>query len=184
MVDGMEACIKVPILPICVTKTSIRSAKIWKTISRDLNGTPTDIVFQIFADRILVLVTQIGKIGTLIQASIPSTIPLLPAPPPDPSEPQVQPLPLPPAAIQLTPLFGSAQSEHMQTLHSLYAAQIATIVWTAESEGPLEVVRRNMVVGIALRKSDGTSDGNGLSQQEREVFVGVMNMLRDALADN
>jgi len=69
----------------------------------------------------------------------------------------------------------------MQTLHSLYAAQIATIVWTAGSDGPLEVDRRNVVVGIALRKSDG-ADGDGLSQQEKEVFVGVMDMLRDSLA--
>jgi proteasome assembly chaperone 3 len=71
----------------------------------------------------------------------------------------------------------------MQTLHSLYTAQVATIVWTAESNGPLEVDRRNVVVGIALRKSD-CMDGGGLSQQERDVFVGVMDMLRDSLAGN
>ena len=71
----------------------------------------------------------------------------------------------------------------MQTLHSLYTAQVATIVWTAESNGPLEVDRRNVVVGIALRKSDGM-DGGGLSQQERDVFVGVMDMLQDSLAGN
>src|SRR5882672_11438681 len=106
---------------------------------------------------------------------MPSTTPLLPAPPPDPSDPYCHPLPPPPSAIQLTPLFGSAPSEHMQTLHSLYTAQIATIVWTAESDGPLEVDRRNVVVGIALRKSDGAGDG-GLSLQEREVFKGVMDM--------
>jgi len=69
----------------------------------------------------------------------------------------------------------------MQTLHSLYAAQIATIVWTAESDGLLEVDRRNIVVGIALRKSDG-GDGGGISPEDREVFVGVMDMLRELLA--
>lgn len=68
----------------------------------------------------------------------------------------------------------------MQTLHSLYAAQIATIVWTAEAEGALEVDRRNVVVGIALRKSEG-DDNDGLSEQERNLFVGVMEMLRDSL---
>jgi proteasome assembly chaperone 3 len=69
----------------------------------------------------------------------------------------------------------------MQTLHSLYAAQIAMIIWTAESDGPLEVDRRNVVVGIALQTSDGAGSDD-LSQEEREVFMGVMDMLRDSLA--
>lgn len=68
----------------------------------------------------------------------------------------------------------------MQTLHSLYAAQIATIVWTAESDGGLEGERRNVVVGIALKKSD-EGDDEGLSERERNLFVGVMEMLRDSL---
>jgi hypothetical protein len=41
-----------------------------RKISKDLNGTPTDIVFQAFADRILVLVTQMGKIGTLVHSHL------------------------------------------------------------------------------------------------------------------
>jgi proteasome assembly chaperone 3 len=71
----------------------------------------------------------------------------------------------------------------MQTLHSLYAAQIATIVWAAESDGLLEVDRRNVVVGIALRKLDG-DDGGGLSQQDRDIFLEVMDMLRELLAQS
>lgn len=118
-----------------------------------------------------------------IQASIPSTTPLLPAPPPDPLQPNLHPLPPPPAAIQLTPLLGTAPSEHMQTLHSLYAAQIATIVWAAESDGLLEVDRRNVVVGIALRKLNG-DDGGGLNQQDRDIFLEVMDMLRELLAQS
>lgn len=118
-----------------------------------------------------------------IQASIPSTTPLLPAPPLDPLQLDLHPLPPPPAAIQLTPLLGAAPSEHMQTLHSLYAAQIATLIWAAESDGVLEVDRRNVVVGIALRKSDG-GDGEGLSQQDRVIFLEVMDMLRELLAQS
>lgn len=93
------------------------------------------------------------------------------------------PLPSPPAAIQLTTLLGSAPSDRMQTLHALYASQIATIVWAVDSEGPLEIDRRNVVVGIALRKSGAAPEDEGLSQQEREVFVGVMKMLGDLLVD-
>jgi len=37
-----------------------------RQISRNLNGIPTEIVMQAFADRILVLITQMGKVGTLV----------------------------------------------------------------------------------------------------------------------
>lgn len=33
---------------------------------RMLNGHPTEILIQTFADRVLVLVTQMGKVGTLV----------------------------------------------------------------------------------------------------------------------
>ncbi|KII88402.1 hypothetical protein PLICRDRAFT_175996 [Plicaturopsis crispa FD-325 SS-3] len=149
--------------------------------SRDLNGNHTDVVLQAFGDRILVLVTQMGKVGNLIQATIPPTVPLLPAPAPDSGNPNIQTLPPPPAAIQLTSLLGGGPTEHMQTLHSLYASQIATIVWTAESQGPLEVDRKAVVVGVALRKSEGDESG-GLSESERDVFLGVMSMLNELLS--
>jgi hypothetical protein len=98
-------------------------------------------------------------------------------------EPNIQLLPPPSSAIQLTPLLGGAPSEHMQTLQSLYTAQIATIVWIAESDNPLEVVRRNVIVGIALRKSD-CDDVDKSSQYEKEMFRGVMKMLQHSLANN
>ncbi|KAG1772773.1 hypothetical protein EDD22DRAFT_860008 [Suillus occidentalis] len=70
--------------------------------SVELEGVHTDIMIQGFADRILVLVTQMGKVGNLIQASIPLTTPLL-------SAQEDSLLPSPPAAIQLTPLLGEAK---------------------------------------------------------------------------
>ncbi|KAJ7172401.1 hypothetical protein C8R46DRAFT_858106, partial [Mycena filopes] len=144
-------------------------------LCRELEGNDTEIVLQTFADRILVLVTQLGKVGNLIQATIPETIPLFPAVQ-DPAQPNVQALPEPPAAIQLTPLLGNAPSQHLQTLHSLYAAQIATIIWTTGS--PLEVSRKSVIVGIALRKSEGQDD-DGLTETERSVFTGVMSMVAE-----
>lgn len=71
----------------------------------------------------------------------------------------------------------------MQTLHSLYAAQISTIIWTAESAGATEGDRRNVVVGIALRKSDEDTD-EGLSEKERGLFLAVMSMLQELLANS
>ncbi|KAI0707614.1 hypothetical protein C8Q76DRAFT_628244 [Earliella scabrosa] len=149
------------------------------TLVRELEGKQTDVLLQAFADRILVLVTQLGKVGSLIQATIPSTMPLLPPPPPDPSEPNVVPLPIPPPSLQLTPLLGSAPSERIQTLHNLYASQIATIVWTMEEASVLEADRRAIVVGIALAKTTGPLNSSELTPHDRAVFYGVMEMVRE-----
>lgn len=150
--------------------------------SVEISGQQTEVLIQSYLDRVLVLVTQLGKVGNLIQASIPQTSPLPPVPKSDPNEPNASPLPEPPASIQLTPLFGSASSEHVRTLHSLYASQIATIVWTTEAEQALDAPsRRTVIVGIALKK--GSDDGNSaLSGNERAVFHGVMNVIRDMLS--
>ncbi|KAG6376337.1 hypothetical protein JVT61DRAFT_2318 [Boletus reticuloceps] len=109
-----------------------------------------------------------------IQVSIPSTA--------DPnahtsfndSDPR-EPLPSPSPAIQLTPIFGSAPSAHAQTLYSLYAAQIATLLWlTIGGE------HRNVVVGIALRSSKGHEEGE-VSEEEQQTFLAVMEGLRTIL---
>lgn len=86
-------------------------------------------------------------------------------------------IPEPSPAIQLTPLFGSAPSEHLQTLYSLYVPQIATIIWRHESQRGLESSRRSVVVGLALSKLDSQED----MRVEREIFEGVMSMVHDLL---
>lgn len=35
-------------------------------IARELDGAQTEVLLQAFADRILVLITQVGKVGTLV----------------------------------------------------------------------------------------------------------------------
>ncbi|KAF8965264.1 hypothetical protein BDZ97DRAFT_1904150 [Flammula alnicola] len=145
--------------------------------SRDLDGKNTQVFLQSFADRILVLVSQMGKVGNLIQATLPATASLLP-PSAEASQPNKILLPEPSPATELVPLLGSAPSAHLQTLHSLYASQIATIIWTEESKNGLEAFRRSVVVGLAL-KSGNPEDGAG--QGEREVLEGVMSMVYDLL---
>lgn len=146
--------------------------------SKEIDGQNTDVLLQYYADRILVVVTQFGKVGNLIQASIPSTAPLLvPSDAPDAGEDQ---LPQPPPSIQLTPLMGSAQSDHMHTLNSLYASQIATLVWLAEEEA-LRPTRRNVVVGLALRRTDSETIP-ALVDVEKRTFVQIMGVVREALA--
>lgn len=109
---------------------------------------------------------------------MPETAPLLPAPSLDPTEPNALLLPPPPPSIQLTPLLGNAPTDHLRTLHALYASQIATILWTAETEGLMDTGRRSVIVGLALRKSD-TEGSEGLTEAERESFHGIMGMVTE-----
>ncbi|KAI0819540.1 hypothetical protein BC628DRAFT_1402112 [Trametes gibbosa] len=150
-------------------------------IARELDGVSTDVLLQLFADRVVVLVTQLGKVGSLIEASMPSTMPLLPPPPPDPMAPNELPLPIPPPSLQLTPLLGGAPTEQIQTLHSLYASQIATLVWTLEEASAFEAERRPVVVGIALARAAQPSQSSELSAHDRSIFRGVMGMVRELL---
>ncbi|KIY48265.1 hypothetical protein FISHEDRAFT_43754 [Fistulina hepatica ATCC 64428] len=141
-----------------------------------VHGIETDVLVQRFADRVLVLVTQLGKVGSLVNSS-PTTY----ATPSD--EAQQQRLPAPSPAIQLTPLLGSAPTAHVQTLHSLYVAQIATLVWTTD---PPFVARRSVIVGLALKGDSAHagaagSDGAELSEAERATFSGVMALVREVL---
>lgn len=117
-----------------------------------------------------------------IQASIPSTAPLLPnsatISDSEHAEDVVSELghalPSPPPSIQLIPLLGSAPTEHIQTLHSLYASQAATLVWLSVEKHGGE--RKPVVVGIALRKADVWDE-----VKERKTFLGVMKMLQELL---
>ncbi|KAF9075213.1 hypothetical protein BDP27DRAFT_1380828 [Rhodocollybia butyracea] len=139
----------------------------------------TEISIQYYADSTLIIVTQAGKVGNLIQASLPATVPIIFSP--QDSEPNAPLLPPPPIAIQLVPLLGSAPSDRTQTLHNLYVAQIATIVWLSQSENPLQAARKNVVVGIALRRTNETGDSD-LSETERKTFYGVMSAIQDLLS--
>ncbi|KIP09551.1 hypothetical protein PHLGIDRAFT_102801 [Phlebiopsis gigantea 11061_1 CR5-6] len=152
-------------------------------ITQVLEGIPTDVVIQPFADRIFVLITQLGKVGSLIEATIPEATPLLPPPPPPPESSEV-PLPVPPAAINLKPLLGVAPSEHLETLYSLYAAQVATLVWTIGGSSSLGDTRRAVIVGIALKRFSGGEGNESVGEQERRVFRGAMRTLRDLLVQS
>ncbi|KAG9028440.1 hypothetical protein FS837_003885 [Tulasnella sp. UAMH 9824] len=153
--------------------------------ARSINGIHTEVLVQSYGDRILVLVTQLGKVGCLIHASIPAATPLLP-----PLAPPALP-PIPPA-IALTPLLGQPPSG-MQTVYNLYASQIAAILWTFE--GGDGSSRRPVVVGLALKKSKAAADSalvadvgdeetggaEEASEEDRELFRGVMEMVKEVL---
>ena len=113
-----------------------------------------------------------GYMMSQIQASLPSTTPLIP-----PSQPGV--LPTPPTAMQLTTLLGSVPSDHMRILHSLYASQIATIVWLQGSTSA-EGSRRSVVVGLALKPLKDADDTE-ITDRQRKTFHGIMEMLQQLL---
>lgn len=87
-------------------------------------------------------------------------------------------LPVPSPGIQLTPLLGSSISEHQQTLHSLYASQIATIIWDETSQYSIQGTSRSVVVGLALKKAEAEGPGCELSEKEREMFLGIMKAIQ------
>ncbi|KAI0082626.1 hypothetical protein K474DRAFT_1654739 [Panus rudis PR-1116 ss-1] len=150
-------------------------------IHRELEGVPSDVVVQKFADSTFLLLTQLGKVGNLMQATMPSTAPLLPPPPVDPANPNVIPLPPPSPAVELSPLLGNAPSEHLRTLQSLYVSQAATLVWAEEAVGALEMDRKPVVVGVALQRTSGPEE-EALTGKERDTFHGFMEMVREVLA--
>ncbi|KAG8692765.1 hypothetical protein FRC09_010973, partial [Ceratobasidium sp. 395] len=114
-----------------------------------------------------------------IQASIPSSVPLLPPPPPPA-------LPPPPTATSLTPLLGHPPDARSVTLFNLYAAQAAAIAWTKAGQ----LHRRPVIVGLALKrtKSSQTANSAGEAEDDFEIsdidkatFKEIMSMLVDCL---
>lgn len=114
---------------------------------------------------------------------MPITAPLLPPPLPDADQPNRIPLPPPSPAIELSFLLGSAPSDHLRILHSLYASQAATLIWYSEAEGGggLEVDRKPVIVGIAIRPSPDAGSNEDLGKVERETFHRVMDLIRELL---
>lgn len=129
------------------------------------------------------MVLQLLTFWKKIQVSMPQTAPLEPPPTPDANEPNVLLLPPPSPSIQLTPLLGNAPTDHLRTLHALYASQIATVIWTIEAEGLIDVNRRSVIVGLALKKSEAESEGDP-TNAERETFHGVMGMVKELIKSN
>jgi proteasome assembly chaperone 3 len=148
--------------------------------ARTIDGVHTEVLVQRFADRILILVTSLNKIGHLIQVAAPAhRSPLPPLPSRNASMPELQGLNLPPmdSSLQLTPLMGQAPNEHAQLLHHLYAVQIASIVFdrAAASDEPWD--GNAIVVGLALRGSNKAADEVDITPAERKAFAEVMKMV-------
>ncbi|WOO82882.1 uncharacterized protein LOC62_04G006365 [Vanrija pseudolonga] len=147
-------------------------------LRRDIAGVETELVVETFDDRVLVVLTQSGKVGCLTQAHLPPVAQLVPPPAHTDAAPSaLSALPPPPPATHLTPLLGAPPQP---TLHELYVSQIATLVWWALQLA--RAPRRPVVVGLALKRAPRgpglDDDDEGVDgDDERVRFAGVMDMV-------
>ncbi|GAA6005475.1 uncharacterized protein JCM10292_007361 [Rhodotorula paludigena] len=158
--------------------------------ARRIHGVQTDVLVQVYADRVLVIVTQLGRIGCMIQVTPPpSALPSLP-PPPRPSaasSPSIlASLPPPHPSTLLSPLFGVPPSPHLSSLHDLYAAQVGAIVFrrfAAAGDGGA-APERPVVLGIGLKRVEGVDDDEGgVTDGEKHTFEQVMEMVLECLGE-
>ncbi|KAL8905335.1 MAG: hypothetical protein Q9171_006709 [Xanthocarpia ochracea] len=128
-----------------------------------IDGILTDVMYSSFSDKIMVTITQRGRLAQWIN------VPL------DVSSPSATDQYLPSATgddsllpmIHLTPktLLGGATQER-ETLGQLYAAQIASLI---ASENPQE--KRTVVIGLGLSKAEAS----------REDFYNTIDLVRKCL---
>jgi len=166
----------------------------------EIEGMQTQVFIQSFVDRVLLLVTQLGKVGCLTQATIPESVQISRYHPPSTCAPTHntddeqldEHLAVPPPCIQLTPLLGHPPSSTLYTYYNLLVSQLSTLVWLSEENpegGNLGgSMRRPVVVGLALKRrpgDDGDIDAHGsvidhgsvMERQYRGIVKAVQSLL-------
>ncbi|CDU24553.1 uncharacterized protein SPSC_04054 [Sporisorium scitamineum] len=176
-VAGLSA-IKIDVTPVPASSTPVLPTK---TIAETINGHPTTIITQSFADRIFIAVTQLNKFGCLYQAVTSTNLAALDN---DAVEVSSSNLPPPLPSTSVSKLVGSEPSPAYTALYQLYVAQIASIV--KHGAGGDE---RPLIVSLALKPTaTGGSTGEGgyddsddeadslllTSEDERKQFITVM----------
>ncbi|KAG0147241.1 hypothetical protein CROQUDRAFT_656350 [Cronartium quercuum f. sp. fusiforme G11] len=171
------------------SSTSVSSPILVKQSSRLIDGIRTDVLVQSFADRILILVTQLGKVGTLTQISMPMTsidepYELSPAVP----SLNLPSLPVPHTSLQISPLLSTPPSDS-KIIYEVYLNQIGMLVLTGFGPRPNPPLppsqafgrgSRQLVVGLALDfASKASKAGEGDSDKERIKFGSIMEMVME-----
>lgn len=164
--------------------TSTRQAAV------SISGIHTEILVQRFTDRILILVTQLNKVGVLYQASAPpnSVSPVQRVR--RPTVPELQELQLPPPDPSLTVsrLMGSVTNEEQETLYQLYVSEIASVVLGGLGQLSPEDLDpdtsnytpfggRTVVVGLALKDARKVMGDEDAAKLERSTFAEVLKMV-------
>ncbi|TDZ53444.1 hypothetical protein C8034_v007347 [Colletotrichum sidae] len=126
-----------------------------------INGVPTEVASVAFSDKVMVTISQDGRLSQWIQVPLQA------------SSGGMVDLSLPSASrgllpsVHLTPktLLGGGGDER-ETLGQLYAAQIASLISTRDPED-----RRTLVLGLGLTKVD----------HEREAFFDTIELVQTVL---
>ncbi|PGH09927.1 hypothetical protein AJ79_05543 [Helicocarpus griseus UAMH5409] len=134
-----------------------------KQASGVIGGIPTDVMVVSFSDKILVTVSQKGKLGQWLHVPLENTNPgtdgyhTLP----DAEEDGLLPL----AGLTATSILGARGSER-ETVGQLYACQIASVIAT---KNPDE--KRLLVVGLGLEQAE----------LDRDIFFGVIDLVMQCI---
>ncbi|KAN0102676.1 hypothetical protein V8E51_010989 [Hyaloscypha variabilis] len=126
-----------------------------------VNGTPTDVSSVYFGDKILITISQEGRLSQWIQVPLSSASPTTF----DTALPSDNEDMLPLGHLTPKTLLG-AGGEQRETLGHLYASQIASVIAT---RNPDET--RTVVVGLGLQKVD----------MEREAFFDLLELLQKVI---
>ncbi|RKO85096.1 hypothetical protein BDK51DRAFT_32853 [Blyttiomyces helicus] len=119
----------------------------------EIAGTETEVVVTEFADKIFILVTQFGKMGNLLLATLDN-------PPTSLTEKDA-----PPPSVSTRTLLG----ERDDPLAQVYASHILSRMAAETGEA------RPLLLGLALRRED-----DGVLTRNMEVFDGVLALLKEA----
>ncbi|CAO1633638.1 unnamed protein product [Sympodiomycopsis kandeliae] len=164
-----------------------------KQLTRTIDGVETSIVIQEYSDRSFVLVTQLRRIGVVIQASVPADTPLSSAPTQgdnqwnddfeddDPDDSVSDPLSHSANLVQ-TPLLGIAPSDQAD-LYSLYVSVIHGIIRSNNQGTDEQKDHRPVIVSLALKTASGSQSSVELmAEEQREVFLQVVQAVKDCHA--
>lgn len=133
-----------------------------KLANGTVNGVPTQVSCTNFADKILLTISQEGRLSQWVQVPLAAPSPALV----DMATPRAELSALP--SLHLTPktLLGGGGQDR-ETLGQLYAAQIASHLALRNPDD-----RRTLVVGLGITKFD---------DQSREAFFDVLELVTQAL---
>ncbi|EOD44702.1 putative an15g01155 proteasome assembly chaperone 3 protein [Neofusicoccum parvum] len=145
-----------------------------RTAAGDVDGIHTDVMVLRFADKIMVTISQGGRLAHWVHVPLdhPTADPTSTAAPPtsfeddaDPEDPAANLDLLPMAHLTATTVLGGTMPER-DTAGQLVATQVASAIATKDPEE-----RRLVVVGMGLEKKD----------MSREAFVDVVGLVMGCL---
>ncbi|KAI9616238.1 hypothetical protein KEM48_005331 [Puccinia striiformis f. sp. tritici PST-130] len=156
--------------------------------ARIIDSVHTEVIAQGYSDRVLVLVTQTGKIGSLftdtgdcpssqLRARLRGRVRI--------GGWSFARLPVPFTSLQLTPLLSSTPPD-LKPLYDVYLNQVAMLVFTGFTPDIPSHLRtcnpdriaKPVIIGLALARLPNTTDQD-VTDLERARFCAIMSMVME-----